>query len=180
MKKIIIIGSGGAGKSTLAKQLGQILNIEVIHLDAVFWKPGWEPTKKEEFIQKLKRFMEKDQWIIDGNFGSTLDIRLKHADTVIFLDYSRYLCVYRIVKRRWMYHGKTRPYMGEGCNEKLDWDFVKWVWDYPKKKRPEVLRKLQEAEKEKNIIHLRSPKETVSFIRALQDSTKAETEFSKG
>lgn len=103
----------------MAQELGEILNIEVIHLDAVFWKPGWEPTKREEFVKKLKILMEKDQWIMDGNFGSTLDLRLKRADTVIFLDYSRFLCVYRILKRRWMYHRKTRPDMGEGAKKSL-------------------------------------------------------------
>ncbi|TCT20336.1 adenylate kinase family enzyme [Melghiribacillus thermohalophilus] len=167
MKKILIIGSGGAGKSTMAQELGEILNIEVIHLDAVFWKPGWEPTKREEFVKKLKILMEKDQWIMDGNFGSTLDLRLKRADTVIFLDYSRFLCVYRILKRRWMYHRKTRPDMGEGCKEKLDWEFVKWVWDYPKKKRPDILNKLRQVEDVKQVIHLRSPNETAEFLRSL-------------
>lgn len=90
MKKIMLIGSGGAGKSTLARQIGQMLAIEVIHLDTLMWRSNWEIIDKEEQIAIQHNIVQKDEWIIDGNYGGTMDIRLREADTVIFLDYSRY------------------------------------------------------------------------------------------
>lgn len=167
MKKIIIIGSGGAGKSTLAKQLGQKLELPVIHLDALFWRPGWDPMPKPEFLARMQEIMKSSQWIIDGNFGSTMDDRLQAADTIIFLHYSRYVCIQRALKRRIMYHNKTRPDMGEGCAEKIDPTFLKWIWDYPEEKAPQVLDKLVSHSLTKNIIILRSPKQTNKWIQSI-------------
>lgn len=89
MKKIMLIGSGVSGKSTLARQLGNILNIQVYHLDAIFWKPNWEGVSKEEQISIQTDLVKKDEWLIDGNYGGTLDIRMDAADTIIFLDINR-------------------------------------------------------------------------------------------
>lgn len=85
----MLIGSGGSGKSTLARQLGNILNIQVYHLDAIFWKPNWEGVSKEEQISIQTDLVKKDEWLIDGNYGGTLDIRMDAADTIIFLDINR-------------------------------------------------------------------------------------------
>src|SRR5699024_1821495 len=103
MKKIILIGSGGAGKSTLARQLGAALQIEVIHLDALFWKPNWTPVQREKQVEIQKELVNKEEWIIDGNYGGTIDIRLQAADTIIFLDIPRTICVYRAFKRMIQY-----------------------------------------------------------------------------
>lgn len=159
MKKVMIIGSGGSGKSTLAKTLGECLNIPVYHLDALFWKPNWEAVSKEQQINIQKQLVQQDKWLIDGNYGGTVDIRLEAADTVIFLDLPRLLCIRNIFKRVWMYRGKTRPDMGEDCPEKLDFAFLKWVWNFPKNKRPELLQKLSAYETVKNVIVLKSPTE---------------------
>jgi len=85
MKKVILIGSGGSGKSTLARQLGNKLNIKVHHLDALFWKPNWEGVPKEEQRTVQNELVKEDEWIIDGNYGGTMDIRMNAADTIIFL-----------------------------------------------------------------------------------------------
>src|SRR5690242_17455985 len=95
MKKIILIGSGGSGKSTLARQLGNKLNIKVHHLDALFWKPNWEGVPREEQIAVQNNLIKDEKWIIDGNYGGTMDIRLNAADTIIFLDIHRTICIYR-------------------------------------------------------------------------------------
>ncbi|KIL52086.1 DNA topology modulation protein [Jeotgalibacillus soli] len=171
MQKIIIIGSGGAGKSTLSKQLGEQLQIPVYHLDALFWNPGWTPSLKSYFQEKLLGIMKKEQWIMDGNFGSTMDLRIKEADTVIFLNYSRWLCLARAIKRRITYHGKTRPDMGEGCPEKLDLDFLRWIWHYPDQKAPRIFNKLEGLKNEKNIIILSSPKETKKWLQQMRPSS---------
>lgn len=123
MKKIALIGSGGSGKSTLARRLGEKLNIEVYHLNALFWKPNWMPTSKEEQRKVQYELVKKEEWIIDGNYNGTMDIRLNAVDTIIFVDISRVICIYRVFKRMIQYRGKSRPDMAEGVNERLDFLF---------------------------------------------------------
>ena len=161
--KIMIIGSCGAGKTTLAILLGNLTNIPLIHLDKEYWKPGWVETEKEEWKEKQKQFVNNDTWIIDGNYGGTLDVRFSKADTVIFLDYNKYICTYRIIKRLLQNIGKTRIDMAEGCNEKIDFPFIKFVWEFPKKSRPKIIQKMAEYKNIKKIV-LKNQKETDLFV----------------
>src|SRR5829696_8792386 len=116
MRRVSIIGSGGAGKSTLARQLGDITGLPVIHLDREFWRPGWKETPKPEWKNRVEKLVKGDEWIIDGNFGGTMEIRLAAADTVVFLDFPRVLCTFRAIKRAVAFRNRTRPDMGPGCN----------------------------------------------------------------
>lgn len=165
MKKIAVIGSGGAGKSTFSRQLGSMLDLPVYHLDALLWKPGWVATTKAEQRRIQQQLVANEKWIIDGNYGGTLDIRLNAADTIIYLDIPRIICLYRVFKRMIQYRNRTRPDMAAGCHERFDLGFLKWVWDYPKTKRPSILEKLEERSKEKTVIILSSRKEVEQFIR---------------
>ncbi|RNF41217.1 DNA topology modulation protein [Planococcus salinus] len=164
MKRIALIGSGGSGKSTLAREMGSKLNIEVYHLDALFWKPNWQPTSKEEQRKVQHQLVKKAEWIIDGNYNGTMDIRLNAADTVIFLDFNRTLCTYRALKRMVQYRNRKRPDMAEGVEERFDLNFIKWIWNYPKTIRPIVLQRLEKLPKDKAIIILKSPKEAQHFL----------------
>ncbi|MFD1851280.1 DNA topology modulation protein [Oceanobacillus bengalensis] len=164
MKKVVLIGSGGAGKSTLARRLGEKLKVNVYHLDTLFWKPNWVGVPKEEQRKIQNDLVKKEQWIIDGNYGSTMDIRLNAADTIIFLDIQRRICLYRAFKRMLKYRNKTRPDMGAGCEERIDLGFLKWIWNYPKTKRPEILKRLEQLPKGKQVIILKSPKDVEQFI----------------
>lgn len=168
MKKIAIIGSGGSGKSTLARKVGELLQIEVFHLDALFWKPGWVGTSKQEQRLVQNELVEKEKWIIDGNYGRTIDIRLHKADTIILLDLPRTICAYRVVKRWIQYRNKTRPDMGEGCEERMSLQFLKWVWDYPKTKKPIILKKLNTYSNGKEVIILTSPGKVEQFLSELK------------
>lgn len=164
MKKIMLIGSGGSGKSTLARELGKKLGTDVYHLDVLLWKPNWEGVPKEEQRKIQNNIVNKEDWIIDGNYGGTMDIRLNAADTIIFLDIHRTTCMYRAFKRMVQYRDKTRPDMAEGNEERFDLDFYKWIWCYPKTKRPGILKKLKQLSTDKEIIVLKSPKEVKQFI----------------
>jgi adenylate kinase family enzyme len=164
MKRIAIVGSSGSGKSVLARRLGEILQMEVWHLDAILWKPHWVLTTREEQKQIQQQLVSGDSWIIDGNYNSTLDIRLEAANTIIFLDMPRMLCLYRVLKRRLMYHNRSRPDMQEGCKEKIDMAFLKWVWHYPKSKRPGMLEKLEVLAQKKQVIILNSSREVQKYV----------------
>ena len=168
MKRIMLLGCSGAGKSTLARALGKKLNLPVIHLDAVFWKPGWQEPDKEEFDQAVLELSRHESWIIDGNYSRTLDARLALADLIIFLDFPRWHCLTRIVKRRYQYANRVRPDMSPGCPEKIDLVFLKWIWGYPRTHRPKITAKLQQyQERGKNVFVLRTPQEVRRFLAGL-------------
>ena len=167
MKRILIIGSGGAGKSTLARRLGDATGIEVIHLDKLHWKPNWTSPPKDEWRETVKAQLKKESWIMDGNFGGTMEMRLIACDTVIYLDFPRTICFYRALKRALKYYNKTCPDMGEGCNERLDLEFLRWVWNFPKQDKQKIEEKLKRSAAGKTIIRLRSPRETEDFLRNL-------------
>jgi adenylate kinase family enzyme len=164
MKKILVVGSSGAGKSTFARHLGKTTGLEVIHLDKIFWNPGWVETDREEWRKKIEQLSKGDSWIMDGNYSGTLETRLPACDTVIFLDMPRLLCVYRILKRVVFYWPGSRPDMAEGCHEKFNWEFVKYVWNYRHRSKPKVEALLKRFEDTKTVIRLRSKSEIEDFL----------------
>lgn len=169
--RIMIIGSGGSGKSTFARKLGEVTGLPVHHLDAYFWRPGWNATPNEEWDEFQLKLVKQDQWIIDGNYGRTIDLRMKAADVIIFLDMSPIMNTYRVLKRRIINHKKARLDMNEGCPEKLDWEFVKWVWTFRKMKRPGILLKLSEYSRSKRIIIIRKHKEVEKILKEIKTSS---------
>lgn len=166
MKKVIVVGSGGAGKSTFAKRMGAVLNIEVIHLDKLYWKPNWVKTPDDEWRGVVQDVLKRDSWIMDGNFGGTREMRMRACDTIIHLDIPRRVCLYRILKRVVIYRNRTRPDMAQGCNERFDWDFIKWVWNYPRRSKVRMEAELEHF-RDKNIIRFRSKKEVNDFLLSL-------------
>ncbi len=168
MERIVIIGSGGAGKSTLARHLGEKLRIPVVHLDQLWWRPGWQHISREEFDALLEVQTDKPRWIMDGNFDRTLPQRVAKCDTVIYLDFPRLTCLLGVAKRILTTYGKVRPDMGEGCPERLDWDFLKWVWGFNKAHRETYYRLLNEAEGVE-IIVLKNRRMVKRFLSALSE-----------
>jgi adenylate kinase family enzyme len=164
VKRVLVIGSGGAGKSTLARRLGERLSLEVIHLDAYHWRPGWVEPPKEEWNATVEELLRREAWVMDGNYSGTLDARLVACDTVVFLDLPRAVCLWRVMKRLAMYYHRRRPDMAEGCHESFDLEFIRWVWSYRKRSRPKVVRLLREHEREKRVVWLRSSAEAEEFL----------------
>lgn len=163
MKKVVVIGSGGSGKSTFSRQLGEVTGLPVVHLDKLYWHAGWVKTPVDEWQSIVQRELDKPEWIMDGNFGGTRAMRLAACDTVIFLDLPRWLCMYRIVKRTIKYHKGTRPDMAEGCEERFDPEFLLWVWNYPNSGRRRVIQELNGLA-DKEIITLKSRTEVTDFL----------------
>jgi adenylate kinase family enzyme len=164
MKRVLVIGSGGAGKSTFARRLAERLGLPVIHLDRVYWRAGWVEPPKDEWRRTVEELCAGDSWVMDGNYSGTLDVRLAACDTVIFLDLPRVLCTWRVMKRAAIYRGATRPDMAEGCQEKMDLEFLSWVWNYPRRSRPKILARLEEFSGGKQVYRLRSSAEAEKFL----------------
>lgn len=169
------MGSGGAGKSTLSRQLGEKWNLPVIHLDAMFWQPGWNPLPRPEFMDRVKIELQKPAWILDGNYDSTIELRAQYADLVIYLDFPKTLCLYRACKRAWTYRGTTRPDMGKDCPEKIDWEFVQWIWRYPTDVRPKMMAFL--ANVPCDVLILRNPKEVEQWLHQIPNIRKSESSY---
>ncbi|MGX7419562.1 DNA topology modulation protein [Carnobacterium gallinarum] len=168
MEKIVIVGSSGSGKSTLARQLSEKLEVPVYHLDQLFWTENWQPGSQEELFEKQKQIFESQpQWIVDGNYTDSFDLRFSYADTIVFLDLPRYIYFPRIFKRYFQYFKKVRPDMAAGCEEKMDFEFIQFVWTF-KKRRPELINKLSKLTSEEKLICLKSPREVKEFIKNIK------------
>ena len=164
MKRILVIGCCGAGKSVLSQKLGERLGLPVVHLDRLFWLPAWRERPPEEFDALLETELARDRWIIDGNYNRTLPERLKYADAVIFLDYSPFVCLYRALKRIFFWHGRVRPDMSAGCPERLDPEFLQYIWTYNRCMRPKTEASLQGFSG--RIIRLKRLSDTTAFLKS--------------
>jgi adenylate kinase family enzyme len=167
MQRVLVIGAGGAGKSTFAARLGQRTGLPVIHLDREYWQRGWIEPSREAWKATIGRLVAGERWILDGNFGGSMDLRLQACDTVVFLDMPRLTCIWRVLMRRLRHRGRARPDMTPGCNEKLSLDFLWWIWTYPAKRRPAVLARLQDLRADQEAVVLRSDADIEHFL-ALQ------------
>lgn len=166
-QRILVLGSGGSGKSTLARQLGDRLKLPVIHLDIHYWSHGWRPTPEEEWVARVQQLVQGERWVMDGNFSGSLPLRLARCDAVVFLDVSRGVCV-RSVLLRWLrYRFAQRPDLPEGCPEKIDLDFLSWVWNFPERSRPKVLEALRRAAPGVQVLQLTRRAQARELLNAL-------------
>lgn len=169
MERILIIGCGGSGKSTLARGLADKMGLPLVHLDRLWWRDGWVHTSVEAFDAQLARLLEQPRWIMDGNYDRTLPMRLEKCDTVIFLDFSRWACMWGMLKRVIANYGHSRADMPEGCPERFDPEFIRWIWDFRKKIRPRNYELLAQAEREHGVqtVILKNRREAKRFLQKL-------------
>ena len=166
MERIVIIGCPGSGKTRLARALGEKLDLTVVHLDRLWWTKGWKNVSREEFDTRLENALKLDRWIIDGNYSRTMDARLMKCDTIIYLDFNRWTCLWGMFQRVILNRGKVRPDMAEGCPERFDWEFVKYIWNFNKNNR--VLNQTRIAKtKHAKAIVLKNRKEKQAFLESL-------------
>lgn len=159
MKKVIVIGCPGSGKSTFARAMHQKTGIPLFHLDMLYWNADKTTVEKAVFLQRLKNVLDKDEWIIDGNYASTMEMRMKECDTVFFLDFQLEVCLDGLNARR----GKPRADMPWVEDDALDEELIEFVKSYNADSRPKVLELLDKF-KEKNIIIFHSRSEADEYI----------------
>lgn len=172
MNRVLVIGSGGAGKSTFARRLADATGLPLIHLDREYWQPGWRPTPVAAWAARIAELVAQPRWIIDGNFGASLRPRLEACDTVILLSASRWRCLYRVVRRRLVYWGHARPDLDDGCPERLTLEFLLWIWSYPRTSLPRRLEALANLRPDQKGLVLRNnPDIEEFFARSLTSKT---------
>ena len=158
MKKVIVIGCPGSGKSTVSRALHNKTGIPLYHLDMMYWNADKTTVEKSVFLERLSAVLEKDEWIIDGNYGSTMELRMAVCDTVIFLDYPLDVCLDGIKERR----GKPRSDM-PWIETEEDAEFIEFIKNYNEQQKPKVLE-LLEKYRDKNIIVFKSREQTDAFL----------------
>lgn len=155
-RRWLLLGAGGAGKTTLALELGRILSLPIIHLDRHYWSPGWVPPPDTAWDAKVEDLVQQDEWIMDGNYSRTLDLRLPRAQAVILLDLPPTVCLWGIVRRGAFRRGRARKDLPEGCMEHFpNLEFLLYVATYRWRSRPKVLRKVRNAA-HVQLFHIRS------------------------
>ena len=158
MKKIIVIGCPGSGKSTVSRTLHNKTGIPLYHLDMMYWNSDKTTVEKSVFLERLSVVLEKDEWIIDGNYGSTMELRMVACDTVIFLDYPLDVCLDGIKERR----GKSRSDM-PWIETEEDAEFIEFIKNYNEQQKPKVLELLKKYS-DKNIIIFKSREQADLFL----------------
>ena len=158
MKKVIVIGCPGSGKSTISRALHNKTGIPLYHLDMMYWNADKTTVEKSVFLERLSVVLEKDEWIIDGNYGSTMELRMAACDTVIFLDYPLEVCLGGIKERR----GKPRSDM-PWIETEEDAEFIEFIKNYNEQQRPKVLESLKKYS-DKNIVIFKSREEADAFL----------------
>jgi adenylate kinase family enzyme len=163
MQKIAIVGSGGSGKSHVARKLAAVLDLPVIHLDAVYFDDEWNALPMEKFAQAQCALVAAPRWVIDGNYNSTLAIRLKACDTVIFMDISTLAALWGIVSRQIR---DGAGHQGNGVHNRITWDVLKYIATYRRQMRPRVLAKIHEyASGHAEVVLLTSRRRTRRWLR---------------
>jgi adenylate kinase family enzyme len=169
MRRIVIVGCAGSGKSTLARQLGERLGLPVLHLDTLYWLPGWKEPGGDAYRARFAAAFGAEEWVSDGNFFETLETRLLRADALLILDRSRWLCLCRVLWRA-CFQRRERPDLPAGCPEGFDWKLLRYVWRYDAVSRP-VLEAARLAHGSNILtIRLRNDREVAAFLKALPRS----------
>jgi adenylate kinase family enzyme len=177
MQRIVILGNAGSGKSTLARALGKRLSLPVVHLDTLFWEPGWVEPDAEQFRTRVRDAIAPDAWICEGNYARrTFDLRLPRTDLIIWLDTSRLNCFIRVIMRSIM--NRPRPDLASGCTEKFDWaflTFLKFVWNFDSGYRPGIETVRLAIGPQIPTLHLRSTRQIAAFLDSLPEREQQAT-----
>ena len=164
VKRICIIGRPGSGKSTFAKKLAEKTGIPIVHLDQLWWKENWIESTKEEFISKLKYELEKESWIMDGNYSSTLKMRCAIADILYVYDLPKIQSLFGYIKRAILNRGRSRADMPNNCVEKIEFEFMKYIWNF----KLDDLKSLEEEFPHLKVIVMKSHKDAEKILQSVK------------
>lgn len=168
MRRIIVVGSQGSGKTRLALKLGQKLDLPVVHLDVLYWRPGWKPSDKASFRSRVAEAIAGDAWVVDGSFsGLAFDLTLARADTLVVIDRPRWLCQWRILWRSAFDRATARPDLPEGCPEQFDWTLMKEAWRYNTERVPAIEAERIQHGADVPVVRLRRDRDIQGFLESI-------------
>ena len=177
MRRVMVVGGSGSGKSTLARELGAKLNLPTVHMDRLFWEPGWVVADEDVFRARVREEVAKDAWVMDGNYSRTWPERLARTDTVIFLDMPTTLRFWRALRRTISGYGKTREDLADNCPERFDFEFLfGWVLRYHWAGRRKALSLMGDDGPASHCVryHLTSAVDVSKFMAGVDPSKQAE------
>lgn len=176
MQRILVMGSSGSGKSTFAQRLSEITGIPVVSLDALFWKPGWMPSEAAEFEAHATQAANHPRWIMDGNYTASGagELRRRVADAVFWFDLPRRTCIAGILTRIATSYGKVRPEMAPGCPEKIDLEFLRYVWSYRRLQRPKLLEYFEGLRPDQALISFTTRAQADQYLTQVAPAVRAE------
>jgi adenylate kinase family enzyme len=164
VRKVLVVGNGGSGKSTFSIRLGAAIGIPVVHLDEHYWKPNWVETPKDEWKKTVQGLIAGDAWVMDGNYNGTLQQRMAASDTIVYFNRNRILCLLGVFGRS--ISGKRADAI-RGCPERMDLQFMKWIWNYPKVNHPTIAKLLDEFHETKEVIVIKNRRSARRLIKAM-------------
>jgi len=168
--KIVIIGYSGSGKSTLAENLSRHYSIPKLHMDTLQFQPGWIDSDRDWMEKEMRQFLSDHRdWVIDGNYSwCYYEERMEQADQIIFLNFSRWNCLFRAWKRYRRYKGRVRESMAAGCPERFDWEFIRWIlWDGRQARQVTRYQTIGQNYPDK-FLSLKNQKELDEFLKNIQ------------
>jgi adenylate kinase family enzyme len=172
-RRILLLGSSGAGKTHLSERLSDILGIPAIHLDAHFWQPGHVPRGEREWRGIVSTLVQRESWIMDGTYERSLDLRIPHADAIIVLDGPGNRCLDRVLRRQRETEGKQRRDRAEGCAERVDLNHVRYVMQYEEVTRPQIVASIERYGRGKPVAEIRGPEHVDPFVSTLKSAVAA-------
>ncbi|MDT8910559.1 DNA topology modulation protein FlaR [Amycolatopsis sp. PS_44_ISF1] len=164
-RRVLIFGCSGSGKSTLARRLAVRLDVPVTHLDHLYWRPDWVEAPLPDFRAAVATAVRSPGWVIDGNYSRTLDLRLPLADTVVFLDVSRWTSLRRVLTRTWRERGQDTQ--APGCRSKVDLELIRWIWGWRASHRSQLLARIATESPGAQQVLLGSRREVEAFLRTV-------------
>jgi adenylate kinase family enzyme len=165
MRRILVVGSPGAGKSTLATKLAAKLDLPLHYLDLHHWERGWHHRDAAQTRDSIRAICETATWVMDGNFAESFDLRMAWADTLIWLDYPRATCIRRILMRTIRDYGQSKPDLPDGCPEQFDAALLRFAWEFPLKSRPGIPAGIERFGSLLRVVQLRNDSEAAAFLR---------------
>lgn len=167
MDRIAIIGCSGGGNSSLARKIAAKLNLPVVHLDVLFWRPGWKESDEASFRARLEVALAGGRWITDGNFSRLGDLHFAGAQIIVWVDQPRALCLRRALARVIKERGRTRADMAEGCLEKIDLAFLRYIWRWNADTRPKIEAAIERHARSTPVVRLKCDREIGAWLDSL-------------